>query len=152
MGFNIRTNFKKGFAIIAIISIASCGKTEAVKGIKGEQGDKGPKGEQGEDGENARTIYITPTPQPQQTYPVPPQTYPLPPIIIVNNPYEKCPSAACPDGNILICACIDNRWQTISVGIHNYKNLGLNIRHHGPCEYRQSFDCFGNPPPQNNRC
>jgi hypothetical protein len=37
----------------------------------------------------------------------------------------------CPNGNLLVCACIGNAWQTISISIQDISKF--QIRNHGPC-------------------
>jgi hypothetical protein len=56
----------------------------------------------------------------------------LPPVIVVQPPYPTCPTMpTCPNGNLLVCACIGNAWQTISISIQDISKF--QIRNHGPC-------------------
>lgn len=156
---------KNKIAIAALaILLASCGKTEKVEGVKGPRGDKGEKGDTGE----TQVVYQTPIPVPVPTVtvtaqPIPqpspiinnPPTIPYPPIIVVGQPWPNCESGSdsrCRSGNILVCACIDTFWQTISVNVH-YRDR-LRIKNDGPCftgpltQADYWNDCWGKPQPQ----
>lgn len=168
---------KLAFILSAMLAF-SCGKTEKVEGVKGQRGDKGEKGDRGDTGEPQivytnlpaptpvplPTVTVTAQPIPQQTPIINnPPTIPYPPIIVVGQPWPNCETGSdnrCRSGNILVCACIDTFWQTISVNVH-YRDR-LRIKNDGPCwtsaltpnDYWS--DCWGRPQPvpqpQNNRC
>lgn len=149
------------WAAAAITLNLSCGKSydrvDTVKGPKGDQGPegipgaqgpKGDKGDTGPGGSDNRTPTPQPTNYPQPTptlYPQPiptmtpipdinlPPLNPYPPIIIINNPpWPTCPQVpTCPSGFILVCACIEGGWKTVSVNVHDVGRL--QIKHYGPC-------------------
>lgn len=124
----------------------ACGKTEKVEGIKGPQGDKGQQGDKGERGDKGD--------RGEQGIPAPiPTNQPngngggngngnggnqLPPIIIIN-PGQDCNKLNCPAGTIMVCACIEGRYQTISLEQRDlYK---VRIRNYGRCEdYGRNLD------------
>lgn len=124
---------------LLVVGLSQCGKTEKVEGIKGPQGDKGQQGDRGETGPQG--------PQGQQGLPWPTPTITptngqggngsgngstqLPPIIIIN-PGQDCNKLNCPAGTIMVCACIDGKYQTISLEQRDlYK---VRIRNYGRCE------------------
>jgi hypothetical protein len=131
-----------GIAIAASLML-SCGKTEKVEGVKGptgdkgQQGDKGQTGDQGQQGQpgtNGNDRYPTPTPtytpRPPDDRNLPP-TNPYPPIIIVL-PSQECNRQICPQGTILVCACIESAWQTVSILPSDQPKF--RIRNFGRCE------------------
>jgi hypothetical protein len=133
---------------IAALSIAalSCGKTDEVKTIKGQQGDKGDpglqgpqgerglpgdKGEKGDKGDKGEQGTVSPSPYPPTT--------PYPPIVILQPPWPHCgKDPRCPTQSYLVvCACIDTKWQTITTHINDIKKL--RIKHYGPCQTEQQW-------------
>jgi len=142
MGFK----FGKAAALgLLVVGLSHCGKTEKVEGVKGPQGDKGQtgdkgpqgdRGEQGAPGSSGNGNYPNPYPSPTPTNNgnsgtnLPP-TSPYPPIIIVL-PTQQCNRTICPQGTMLVCACIDGAWQTISIGQHDIGKV--RIRNYGRCE------------------
>jgi hypothetical protein len=140
--------YSKAVGAIVLLSALSCGKgVEKVETIKGPKGDKGEQGQQGQTGMPGQPGTNGEPgakgdkgdkgdPQPIPTaYPSPivnlPPTFPYPPVIVVYPPWPNCPSVQCPDGYVIICACLQNRWQTVSVNVHDtYK---YQIKNYGPC-------------------
>jgi len=127
------------------LSLLSCGKTEKVEGIKGPDGERGERGPQGEPGTSGNgssypAPYPTYTPNP---YPNPngggngssdrnlPPTNPYPPVIIVL-PTQECNRSICPQGTMLVCACIESSWQTVSILPSDQPKF--RIRNFGRCE------------------
>jgi hypothetical protein len=121
--------FVKSALIISNIFVFSCGKTEKVVGVKGPQGDKGPQGEQG---------LPAPIPTPIST----PQKQPLPevttsptiqfPQVIIVLPTQQCNMSICPQGTMLVCACLDGVWQTISIAPTDVDKI--RVRNYGRCD------------------
>lgn len=159
--------------LIASLLVMSfgCGKLEKVETIKGPKGDKGEQGNPGESGQPGIPGQAGPQgPQGQkgdrgdrgeqgipgpQTTPIinMPPTFPYPPIVILQPPWPNCgQDRRCPSGYVVVCACIETVWKTISVNVHDVKKL--KIKHYGPC-YDSPLqtgvgydDCFGWPKPQ----
>lgn len=121
---------KFGTLAIAISLLLSCGKTEKVEGIKGPQGDKGERGDKGDRGEQGLPAPI-PTPSPLAPDQGNINGNKLPPIIIIN-PGQDCNKLNCPIGTIMVCACIDGRYQTISLEQRDLHKV--RIRNYGRCE------------------
>jgi hypothetical protein len=153
MGYFIRKFIEK-ITIIAIMIISlSCGdgkeRVDTIKGPKGEtgskgeagskgepgskgeagtrgdRGDKGDKGDRGDRGETGSVVVQTPAPQP----PIPVPPIPQPPVIIYP-PYPSDPGNYC-SGCIIVCACIQNRWQSIIINVHD--RYLYNIKNDGVC-------------------
>lgn len=144
---------------LALSFALSCGKTEKVEGIKGPEGNKGPTGDKGPNGDqgpqgqpgnqgNGNGNGQYPNPNPTYTpnpYPNPnpnpnpngggdrnlPPTNPYPPIIIVL-PTQECNRSICPQGTMLVCACIEAAWQTVSILPSDQAKF--RIRNFGRCE------------------
>lgn len=154
MGSFTGTIIKKGFIVAAFSMLFSCGegkeKVETVKGPKGEKGDigqqgskgesgsKGEKGDRGDRGDKGERGDIgqrgepapQPLPQPQPTMvPIPVPPIPQPPVIIYP-PYPSDPGNYC-SGCIIVCACIEHRWQSIIINVHD--RYRYNIKNDGVC-------------------
>lgn len=137
--------YTKTVGTIALFFALSCGrgleKVETIKGPKGETGAPGPQGqagmpgqagtngEKGPKGDDGKPAPI-PTAYPSPIVNLPP-TMPYPPVIVIYPPWPHCPSQQCPDGYVIICACIQNRWQTVSVNVHD--TYQYQIKNYGPC-------------------
>lgn len=146
---NAKNNVSK-VKILLVLALVSCGRTSEVEGIRGPKGDPGAPGANGRDGEVVYTPAPTPEPTrtPEPTLTNLPPTYPYPPIIIINN--GLCYNRQCPSNHLVVCACVDNFWQTVSVSHSDlYK---LKIKHYGACQSQQPTqgfdDCFSWPKPQ----
>jgi hypothetical protein len=136
----------KTLGAIALIAALGCGrgldKVETIKGPKGDtgtpgtpgapgtNGQPGAKGDRGEDGKTVPAPAPVPTVYPSPIVNLPP-TMPYPPVIVVYPPYPQCPSQQCPEGYIIICACIENSWKTVSVDMHD--TFKYSIKNYGPC-------------------
>jgi hypothetical protein len=140
MGTFIRTAIKKGFIVASILMLFSCGngkeKVETVKGPKGDKGDKGDTGQSGQNGQQGAKgdkgdagQVVVQTPQPQPTYQPQPQPGGQPPVIIYP-PYPSDPGNYC-SGCIIVCACIDRKWQSIIINVHD--RYRYNIKNDGVC-------------------
>jgi hypothetical protein len=141
----------------ALLLSMGCGKTDSVETIRGPKGDKGENGANGQNGADGRDgkdgeIVYTPAPQPtpQPTSTNMPPTFPYPPIIIINN--NTCTRLTCPQNTIVVCACIDGFWQSVSVAPYDVQKL--RIKNYGYCTNQgtqQVNDCFwipSRPQPQ----
>lgn len=145
------SKYSKTIGTIALIAAIGCGrgldKVETIKGPKGDRGDQGPqgqtgmpgqpgtngqkgdKGDRGDKGDQAEPQPI-PTAYPSPIVNLPP-TIPYPPVIVVYPPWPTCPDVQCPSGYVVICACISNRWQTVSVSQQD--TWKYQIKNYGPC-------------------
>lgn len=159
MGKNFRTiKSKIAIAGTAIVLLWSCGKSydrvDTIKGPKGDKGDKGdtglpgsqgPAGEPGKDGSNGKDGANGK----DSTGTNLPPLNPYPPIIIIQ-PGQQCTPRICPSSMIIVCACIDATWKTISISPNDVAKI--RIRNYGRCEDwvnpNDPTDCIFWPRPQ----
>lgn len=164
MGTYVRTAIKTiGTTIVIGLLSWSCGKSyDKVKGVRGPKGDKGDQGTPGEKGQDGQQGPQGPSGKDGANgkdgtngkdgkngdINLPP-TNPYPPIIIVM-PGQQCTPRICPASNVLVCACIEGTWKTISIAQHDIGKV--RIRNYGRCEDwvnpNDPTDCIFWPRPQ----
>lgn len=137
-----------------LLSFLSCGKSyDKVQGVRGPKGDKGDQGSPGQDGQQGSQGPAgkdgTNGKDGKGGDTNLPPTNPYPPIIVVL-PGQQCTPRICPANNILVCACIEGTWKTISIAQHDVGSI--RIRNYGRCEDwvnpNDPTDCIWFPRPQ----